>query len=248
MINNPVSINDKIYRLNTITNQVTKMAEKKNIHKGHRNRLRAKIRTIDSDMFEPHELLEFLLYSVMAQQNTNELAHNLLAHFNNSISDVFDASAEELMEVDGIGLQSALMLNTLPILSRLYFISKNETKSVITAQNIFQYCIDAAGEIDDEGIVITFLNAKNEVIKEKILTDDICRENSLIDVRNLISHIIHSNAAAAILTHKCTVSAGNLKQFDYNMSNILSYFMAFNIKLIDYIVINGDEIISMRNK
>ena len=46
------------------------MAEK-NIHGDHRKRMRAKLSKYGGDVFEPHELLEMLLYFSISQKNTN---------------------------------------------------------------------------------------------------------------------------------------------------------------------------------
>ena len=93
------------------------MNNEKNIHSGHRKRIRLKMKNTDSDSIEPHEFLEFLLFNVMAQKNTNVIAHKLLNSFNNSISDVLNAPVEDLVKTDGIGEQAALFIHTLPILA-----------------------------------------------------------------------------------------------------------------------------------
>ncbi len=62
------------------------------------------------DLFD-HELLEILLYSVCPRVNTNPIAHSLLDRFV-TLSEVFNASVEELKEVDGVGDAVARFIKT----------------------------------------------------------------------------------------------------------------------------------------
>lgn len=65
----------------------------------------------NGDELFDHEVLEILLYSVCPRINTNPLAHRLLDRFV-SIYDVFNASVEELKEVEGVGDSVAYFLRT----------------------------------------------------------------------------------------------------------------------------------------
>lgn len=77
------------------------------MHEGHRKRLLEKLKNGDN-LFE-HELLEILLYNAYPRVNVNPIAHNLLQRFA-SISEVINASMEELMLVDGVGENVAMYL------------------------------------------------------------------------------------------------------------------------------------------
>ena len=71
------------------------------IHAGHRDRMYDKLLN-SPDSLSEHEYLEVLLFSFIPRKNTNPIAHKLLRTFG-SLSGVFNASAKELMTVDGIG-------------------------------------------------------------------------------------------------------------------------------------------------
>jgi len=77
-----------------------------NVHAGHRERLRKRYEKEGLDAFEDHNVLELLLFYAFARRDTNELAHNLLAHCG-SLSAVFRAPREKLMDVPGIGPRAA---------------------------------------------------------------------------------------------------------------------------------------------
>ena len=62
------------------------------------------------DLFD-HEVLEILLYNACPRVNTNPIAHALLERFV-SLPEVFNASIDELKEVDGVGDNVARFIKT----------------------------------------------------------------------------------------------------------------------------------------
>lgn len=81
-------------------------AGKKNIHEGHRGRMRERFSVSGFDNFQPHEVLEFLLYDFIPVRDTNPIGHALIEHFG-SVWNVLTASPEELTKVPGIGPKTA---------------------------------------------------------------------------------------------------------------------------------------------
>ena len=62
------------------------------------------------DLYD-HELLEILLYNICPRVNTNPISHALLERFV-TLSNIFEASIEELKEVEGVGENVARYLKT----------------------------------------------------------------------------------------------------------------------------------------
>ena len=54
---------------------------KEDVHSGHRDRLRNKFLIHGIDIFEPHEIIELILFYAIPRKDTNKLAHNLLKQF-----------------------------------------------------------------------------------------------------------------------------------------------------------------------
>ena len=82
---------------------------KKSVHSGHRSRLKSKVVKGDSSYLEPHELLEVLLFYSIPRINTNEIAHEVLESFG-SVSEVFNATGEDLQKMGKIGQSSAALI------------------------------------------------------------------------------------------------------------------------------------------
>lgn len=86
------------------------MDKRNDMHGGHRERLRQRLISEGIDNFEPHELLEYLLYYAIPRQNVNTLAHELLNYFGN-LRNVLGAEVQELTRVKGMGEHAAIWLN-----------------------------------------------------------------------------------------------------------------------------------------
>lgn len=86
------------------------MEKRTNIHGGHRERLRQRLINEGVDNFEPHELLEFLLYYAIPRMNVNTLAHDLLNYFG-TLRNVLSADVSDLMQVKGMGEHTARWLH-----------------------------------------------------------------------------------------------------------------------------------------
>ena len=86
--------------------------KKENLHAGHRQRLRERYLQTGGAGMADHELLELMLTYAIPRSDVNPIAHRLLQTFG-SFGGVFQASAEELKNVEGMGESSAVFLKTL---------------------------------------------------------------------------------------------------------------------------------------
>ncbi len=111
------------------------MAEK-NIHGEHRKRMRAKLSKYGGDVFEPHELLEMLLYFSISQKNTNPTAHALLD--GKSCLGLLESSPEQLQQTDGVGPASAQLIKMSGIFARRAILEELKGDPL---ENTFQRCL-----------------------------------------------------------------------------------------------------------
>lgn len=81
------------------------------LHTGHRARMRRKLLTYGTNIFDTYELLEMLLYYAIPYKDTNPIAKRLLMEFG-SLDGVLSASPEELARVSGVGKRAAELLIT----------------------------------------------------------------------------------------------------------------------------------------
>ena len=78
------------------------------IHDGHRARLKNRFSEQGLDSFDEHNILELLLFFALPRRDTNPIAHELIRHFGN-LEAVFDAPADELKKVPGLGENAAIL-------------------------------------------------------------------------------------------------------------------------------------------
>ena len=82
-------------------------------HADHRQRIFDRAAREGFDHFEPHELLEVLLFFSKPRVNTNPTAHDLFNRFG-SIKGVMDADEMDVCAIDGVGPKSAALLKLVP--------------------------------------------------------------------------------------------------------------------------------------
>lgn len=176
------------------------MKDDKNLHAGHRNRLKNRFLDSGLDSFETHNILELLLFYSIPQKDTNDIAHELLNHFG-SLKNVFDADFEELIKVNGIKENSATLIKLIPALSRAYIKSKTEDVEIFdSADKIEEFLLSVYFGVTNEVVYAMLLNNKFELISlEKLHEGSV--NSSLIEPRKLVEAVVKKNASMVILAH-----------------------------------------------
>ena len=100
------------------------------LHRNHRQRLKARFENEGLEHFEDHNVLELLLFYVIPRCDTNEIAHMLLQEFG-SISNVFNAPVEALSGVPGIGREAAQFIKLIAAVSRRYAVDSEKVGKTI---------------------------------------------------------------------------------------------------------------------
>lgn len=108
-------------------------------HSGHRKRMRDRFLRDGIDSLQDHEVLELLLFYAIPRQDTNELAHRLLAKFR-TLSGVFDAPIEELKRVEDRRNDSGFPQNLSGSVPALYGRQEKECKTAVQLQGDRRVC------------------------------------------------------------------------------------------------------------
>ena len=159
------------------------------VHDGHRKRLIRRSLEQGLDGFEPHQVLELLLFYAIPRQDTNELAHRLTEVFG-SLKGVFDAPYEQLLEVSGVGENTAALLKLIPQLTRLYFAAEDSDVIVQSAEAaaalLMPRFIGRRVELvsPQRGAKTDLIHLANENAKEEVVraTTREERQNKLLEV------------------------------------------------------------------
>ena len=219
--------------------------DKENVHSKHRERLRQRYLTDGIDSFQAHEILELILFYAIARKDTNELAHKLLNKFGN-ISNVLEASPNELMSVDGIGEGTAVYLNMYSQILRKYFQDKKMKKAYINStKEAGDYCIDLFYGRIYECFYVIGLNSQNKVIHCEKMVEGIVDE-TVIYPRNIARTALNNNFVKVIITHNHPGGTPYPSTEDLTLTREISQALtAVGVKLFDHIIVCDEEYISL---
>ena len=109
------------------------------------------------DSFEPHEILELLLYYSIPQKDTNELAHTLIDRFG-KLSAVFDAPYDDLLSVPGVSEHTATLIKLIPALSRRYALEKNSKILLATVEDVGKFLCARFLGVTEETVLLVLLD------------------------------------------------------------------------------------------
>ena len=229
-------------------NEKTKQNQKqddKNVHSGHRQRFRERFAKTGLDAFEDHEALELLLYYAIPRQDVNPLAHELIDHFG-SLHNVLEAPIEELKRVEGIGENTAVLINLVLSLSRKYEISRvKDIKIIDSTAKAGQYLIPQLSKKRDEVVYMLCLDSKYKVLSCKMLFQGTVNSAN-ISIRKIVENAIAFNAVSVILAHNHLSGIKTPSKQDIETTRQVSHALkALDIKFTDHIIIIGDEYVSM---
>lgn len=197
------------------------------------------------DGFDDHNVLELILFFAVPRQDTNPIAHRLLAHFG-SLEGVFEATAEELCAVEGIGESSAALLKLIPAASRRYSIDKTRSERILNStQAAGAYLIPRFMYERDEVVYVICLDAKNKILCSKELYRG-SPSMAEVSTRRLIELVLSKKASGVILAHNHTSGIAIPSVEDELTTRQVKQALAnVGVSLIDHIIVAEDDFVSM---
>ena len=85
----------------------------KNLHAGHRQRVRQRFLSEGLDAFEDHQVLELLLFYAIPRMDTNDLAHRMIKEFG-SLAGLFEADAKDIARRCKVSENTAVLVSLIP--------------------------------------------------------------------------------------------------------------------------------------
>ncbi|MGB2579992.1 DNA repair protein RadC [Elusimicrobium simillimum] len=173
--------------------------EKPSYH-GHRERIKAKFLAHGLDGFLEHEVVELMLTYSIARKDTKPIAWDLLKKFG-SLSGIMDATVQELMEVNGIGKETAVFIKFARGLVKKYSYDVIKNTDIIrTPEDVATYCRASLASAKEEVFEVIYLTVRNTIIKTEILSmGEIDRAS--ISPRKIIEGALKAKAVGMVLVH-----------------------------------------------
>ncbi len=214
-------------------------------HDGHRKRLKARFVKSGLDDFEPHNVLELLLFYSVPRKDTNPLAHRLINRFG-SLSGVFDARPEELMKVDGVTENTAVLISMVPQMARKYLEDKADAVNAISGFNdIGTYLMPKFIGRTVETIMLASLDNKNKIISCNIVAEGE-NDHANLSKRKVMEEAMRVGATRVILAHNHPRGFAVPSSEDiYLTREIYSLLRSVGIELVDHVVFAEDDFVSL---
>lgn len=217
------------------------MAEK-NIHSGHRKRVKANVIKNGFSQLEEHKLLELMLFYSIPREDTNVLAHKLINHFG-SFEEVFKADIEQLRRVDGIGDNTAVMLAGMGEAFRRISKSKPPRKRVYkNTEDLKQLAVSLLQGEKTEKVLLLCFDARKTLKRYTVISegDEVSSE---IDMKLFIKNLVDTDSSIAVLAHNHPTSSAEPSAYDVDSTRMICVTLRkIGYALADHIIVgeNGD--------
>ena len=217
----------------------------KNVHQGHRRRLKERFLRDGLDNFEEHEVLELLLFYGIPQKDTNPIAHDLIERFG-SLSRVLEASPGELAEVPYVGDNVSTLFKLITAVSRYYQVNSAMREKILTTiDECGNYLVPHFYGRQNETVFLLCLDAKCKVLCcEKVGQGGV--NSAGVPIRQIVETALMANATSAILAHNHPSGVALPSGEDIvTTRRVAAALDAVEVILTDHIVVADNDWISM---
>ncbi len=216
-------------------------------HTGHRARVRARFRSEGLDGFEPHEVLELLLFYAIPRADTKPIAYELLNRYG-SLSAVLEADPMDLQQVPGVGEGAAVLLALMAPLTRKYQMDRYRDKPFIKGfADAGKYALALMEARRYEVFMIVFLDAQQRLLGTTLLGEGTLDESPAY-VRLAVEAGMRHKAHSCLLTHNHP--GGTLRPSMEDMratAAMVTAMGAVGITVHDHIIVADGRYYSMAN-
>lgn len=211
--------------------------KKKNVHEGHRERLRTRYKRCGFDDFAEHEVLELLLFYAIPRANTNPIAHNLLDRFG-SLYAVLNASESELCEVEMVGPASAALIRTVADSARAAKLKEISSEPLTSWDRLYLYTTEWFIGKPSGTVALLLLDEHRKIQTIRTLSEEHLRQPDSFP-EAILALCQRMESANAILMHNhkdgCMYSSAE----DLYLTKIIYNLLAENgITLLEHVIVN----------
>lgn len=215
------------------------------VHDGHRSRMRERFLSEGLDSFTDIQVLEMLLFYCIPRKDTNPIAHSLLDHFG-SLSQVLDATVEDLSKVEGMSQNSAAFLQLVTQVGRYYMTDRvSNVKILPSLESCAEYLRPFFFGRRVEMVYLLCLDAKCKVLCcRKIAEGNV--NSTGISVRKTVENALSANASTVVLAHNHPGGLAIPSAEDVQTTlTVASALQAVEVKLADHVIFADDDYVSL---
>ena len=213
-----------------------------NEHAGHRQRLRETYLKKGVEGMADHQVLELLLTFAIPRKDVNPIGHALIDHFG-SLDAVLDATQDDLMQVPGVGENSALLLSMMGPLFQKYSMSRMHKKNIVLSDPaaVKEYCVAMMRDVRDEEFVVLSFNQQLRLLAADRLAKGV-PDQVAVYPRKVVEILIRRGATAAIICHNHPGGSTRPSQSDIALTEAIKAALnTVSIRLNDHILVAGGQ-------
>lgn len=215
---------------------------------GHRKRLRARWETAGGKAFADYELLELLLTYVFARCDTKPIAKKLLDTFG-SFKGVFDATPEQLAQVEGAGSGTGTFVSLVRAVMERYFETEVRQSDLLNSpEAVLSYCRASLEGLQNEVFDVVYVSTKNRVIgKERLAEGTI--DQAAVYPRRVVAGALAANAAGLVFVHNHPSGDPSPSPDDKRLTALLvQAAKTVGISVLDHLIIGNGRYYSFRDR
>lgn len=216
----------------------------------HRQRVRDDFLLHGIENYEPHRVLELLLFYAIARKDTKPIAYRLVKQFG-TVNNVFDAPIEQLVEIEGISTNTAIFLKLMAEVSKRYYVDSVKTsKRLFNKKDLFEYLRAFFIGEPAECVYLLTLDTNRRPISCKKIAQGISSTETSVYVAQVIREAAGSPHSNFVLAHnhpdgEQLIPSGEDELFTKQLSRALG---SIDKKLCDHIIVSGDGYFSFEEK
>ena len=218
----------------------------KQVHSGHRDRLKNRFREEGLTSFTDIQVLEMLLFYSIPQKDTNELAHALLDRFV-TLDRVLEAPAYELEKIPGIKQNTSTFLNFVAQLACRYEVRRVENKHEVldSIRKCGEYLCPRFIGCREEKVYLLCLDAKCKVLDCTEVGEGSINATA-ISVRKVVEKAMGSSAVSGGLAHNHPSGVAVPSEEDIATTRRIARALdAVGVYLVDHIVVADEDYVSL---
>lgn len=223
--------------------------KEKNVHIGHRQRLKNAVLKHGLAPFSDIQILETLLFFGVPNGDTNPTAHRLLDHFG-SLRAVIEADYNELLTIKGVGENTAQLICFVKLLFGYYYklINHQPDKKLQLSDSkaLCSYFETSFIEAKGEQLRVMALDDNLYLLCEAVLVEGSSLKVS-VTARQITEFCLKANSNRIVIAHNHPNGAAIPSNADLNTTReLVDLLKRLEIDVMDHIIVGRTGSFSIR--
>ena len=215
---------------------------------GHRQRIKNKYKKSGIDSWQDYEVLELAFSYAILRKDIKPIAKELIKRFK-TLNGVLNADIKDLNLMNGISDHTALFLKLLKDITILYLKKDLHKKDLLSSSEVvFDYLKGSLKGSVDEEFRSLFLNCRNQLIESETLQIGTVNK-SVVYPRKIVERALYHHAVGVIVAHNHPAGTLEPSKEDCLVTKVIKDALkTVDIKLLDHIIIGGNDYFSFNKK